>query len=77
MKADARVGTRIKRLRTDLGLSQRQLSGPRLSYAYISRVESGDRTPSLSALIALAKKLNTTALYLATGRHDHCPFCGR
>jgi transcriptional regulator with XRE-family HTH domain len=77
VRPDAQVGSRIRRRRRELGLSQRALSGRGISYAYISRVESGKRTPSLSALIALAERLETTALYLASGRRDRCPFCGR
>jgi transcriptional regulator with XRE-family HTH domain len=48
-----------------------------VSYAYISRIEAGERRPSLSALIELAEKLDTTALFLATGRLHDCPFCRR
>jgi transcriptional regulator with XRE-family HTH domain len=49
----------------------------RVSYAYLSRVEAGERTASLSALTAIAERLGTTALYLATGREHPCPVCGR
>ncbi|MDP9306777.1 MAG: helix-turn-helix domain-containing protein [Actinomycetota bacterium] len=78
MRADAKVGRRIKALRAERGLSQRDLAGPGMSYAYISRIEAGARTPSLSALIELADRLDTSALYLATGRTSgRCPLCGR
>jgi transcriptional regulator with XRE-family HTH domain len=76
-RPDRHVGSRIKRLRLEKGLSQRELSTPQVSYAYISRIEAGARTPSLSALIDLAEKLGVSALYLATGREHDCPFCGR
>jgi transcriptional regulator with XRE-family HTH domain len=77
MKADAEAGQRIKALRLERGLSQRDLSAPGMSYAYLSRIEAGERTPSLSALIELADRLETSALYLATGRTTgRCPFCG-
>lgn len=75
------IGNRVRRRRLALDLSQRQLSVDGISYAYISRIEHGTRTPSLYALIALAEQLDTTAHYLATGRHtpsrEGCPFCGR
>ncbi len=78
MRADAKVGERIKALRVERGLSQRDLAGPGMSYAYLSRIEAGARTPSLSALIELADRLDTSALYLATGRTSgRCPLCGR
>jgi transcriptional regulator with XRE-family HTH domain len=78
MRADAQAGERIKALRLEHGLSQRDLSAPGMSYAYLSRIEAGERTPSLSALIELADRLETSALYLATGKTSgRCPFCGR
>ncbi len=78
MRADAKVGQRVKALRLERGLSQRDLAAPGMSYAYLSRIEAGERTPSLSALIELADRLETSALYLATGRTSgRCPLCGR
>src|SRR5512133_4188600 len=62
------VGARLKRLRLERGLSQRDLSSPGVSYAYISRIEAGARTPSVKALRMLAKKLNVSVEYLETGR---------
>jgi transcriptional regulator with XRE-family HTH domain len=73
-------GQRVRQLRRQLGLSQRQLvTGlDRCSYAYLSRIEAGTRTPSAHVLEQLATKLGTTALFLATGRSDAvCPFCQR
>ena len=61
------VGERLKRLRVERGLSQRQLSAPGISYAYISRIEAGARRPSVKALRMLAVKLGVTAQYLETG----------
>jgi transcriptional regulator with XRE-family HTH domain len=72
------VGQRIRRLRQERGLSQRELSEPGISYAYISRVEAGGRNPSEKALRALAAKFGVTALYLEAGSDKgHCPHCGR
>ena len=34
------VGQRLRRLREERGLSQRELSEPGISYAYISRIEA-------------------------------------
>jgi tetratricopeptide (TPR) repeat protein len=61
------VGERLKRLRREQGLAQRDLSGPGISYAYISRIEAGARRPSVKALRMLARKLGVTAQYLETG----------
>lgn len=72
------VGQRIKAMRLALGLSQRALQDDGVTYAYISRIEAGTRSPSFEALIVLADKLDTTALELLTGKHDaHCPVCQR
>ena len=61
------VGRRLKEARLAAGLSQRQLSFPGCSAAYISRLEAGDRVPSLQLLRKLAAKLNADEQYLATG----------
>ena len=63
----AAVGRRLKEARLAAGLSQRQLSFPGCSAAYVSRLEAGDRVPSLQLLRKLALKLNADEQYLATG----------
>lgn len=59
---------RLYRLRTERGLSQRDLSMPGITYAYISRLEKGTRTPSIKAIRKLALKLGVSPYYLETGR---------
>jgi len=61
------IGQRLRRLRHERGLSQRELASPGVSYAYISRIEEGARRPSVKALRMLAKKLGVSADYLETG----------
>jgi tetratricopeptide (TPR) repeat protein len=61
------VGDRLKAARVRAGLSQRQLAFPGCSPAYISRIESGDRIPSLQLLRELGRRLGVTEDYLATG----------
>ena len=61
------IGQRLRRLRSERGLSQRELSEPGVSYAYISRIEGGARRPSVKALRMLARKLGVSADYLETG----------
>jgi transcriptional regulator with XRE-family HTH domain len=63
------IGERLKRLRLERGFSQRALAARGVSYAYISRIELGDRVPSMKALRVLAEKLGVTADYLETGRN--------
>ena len=72
------TGERIRARRLALGLSQRDLAEPGITYAYISRIEAGQRQPSEKALRALADKLGTTARYLESGsERGRCPHCGR
>ena len=63
----AAVGRRLKSARASAGLSQRQLSFPGCSAAYISRLEAGERVPSLQLLRKLATKLSADEEFLATG----------
>src|SRR3954471_442550 len=66
------IGERIRRLRSDAGLSQRAIAGPGVSAAYICSIEKGERTPSMKALRVMAKNLGVTAEYLETGTaHPH------
>ena len=48
-------------------MTQRDLSGPGCSFPYVSRIENGERSPSLRVLRLLAKKLGVTTDYLETG----------
>ena len=65
--AEETIGQRLRRLRRERGLSQRELASPGVSYAYISRIEGGARRPSVKALRMLARKLGVSADYLETG----------
>lgn len=64
---DEPIGERLRRLRLERSLSQRDISGPGISYAYISRIESGTRTPSVKAIRMLARRLGVSPEYLETG----------
>jgi transcriptional regulator with XRE-family HTH domain len=72
------IAQRLRSLREERGLSQRALATDGVSYAYISRIESGQRVPSLQAIIALARRLDTTAEALVFGGRipAECVFCG-
>jgi transcriptional regulator with XRE-family HTH domain len=62
------LGARLKRLRLERELSQRDLASPGVSYAYISRIEAGAREPSVKALRQLAGKLGVSVEHLETGQ---------
>ena len=64
------TGDRLREARLRAGLSQRQLSEPGVSYAYISRIEAGVRTPSVKVLRKLAPKLGVSVAWLETGEAD-------
>jgi transcriptional regulator with XRE-family HTH domain len=57
----------VRRLRLARGLSQRQLASSGVSPAYISRIESGQRMPSVPAIRVLATRLGVTPEYLESG----------
>lgn len=63
----AEVGRRLRDARSAAGLSQRQLAFPGCTAVYISRIESGDRIPSLQVLRELGSRLGVSADWLATG----------
>ena len=64
------VGNRLRTARLAASLSQRQLAFPGCSPAYISRIEAGDRIPSLQLLRELGRRLGVSEDYLATGEES-------
>jgi tetratricopeptide (TPR) repeat protein len=66
-RSEETIGQRLRRLRTEGGLSQRQAAGPALTTAYISRIESGQRVPSVKAIRQIAQRLGVSPEYLETG----------
>jgi transcriptional regulator with XRE-family HTH domain len=62
------VGRRLHAAREAAGLSQRDLAFPGCSAAYISRIERGERVPSLQVMRELAKRTGVTEGSLAYGR---------
>jgi transcriptional regulator with XRE-family HTH domain/predicted negative regulator of RcsB-dependent stress response len=65
-----RLGARLRALRLEKGLSQRDLSFTGCTAAYVSRIEAGERVPSLQLLREFARILGTSADYLATGEAE-------
>lgn len=61
------VGDRIRALRLQLNLRQSDLAFNGCTAAYISRIEAGDRTPSLQLLREIGRRLGVSEDYLATG----------
>jgi tetratricopeptide (TPR) repeat protein len=61
------VGERLKQARLAAGYSQRALAFPGCTAAYISRIEAGERVPSLQLIHEFARRLRVAPQYLATG----------
>jgi transcriptional regulator with XRE-family HTH domain len=61
------IGARLRRLRSERGLSQRALASRGITHAYISRIEKEERVPSMKALRMLAPRLGVSVDYLETG----------
>jgi transcriptional regulator with XRE-family HTH domain len=64
----AAVGQRVYDAREAAGLSQRELAFPGCSAAYISRIERGERIPSLQVMRELARRTGISEQALAFGR---------
>lgn len=61
------LGRRLHEGRMAMGLSQRELAFPGCSAAYISRIERGERIPSLQVLRELARRIELAETVLAYG----------
>lgn len=66
-----KLGRRLSAAREAAMLSQRELAFPGCSAAYISRIERGERTPSLQVLRELADRCGVSESQLAWGREQH------
>lgn len=77
--AQETIGERIRRIRLEKGVSQRELTKMTIgvSYAYLSRIETNDRKPSVSAIRQIARALGVSAVLIETGSMEVCPHCGR
>jgi transcriptional regulator with XRE-family HTH domain len=63
----AAVGQRLHAAREAAGISQRELAFPGCSAAYISRIERGERIPSLQVMRELARRIGISESVLAYG----------
>ena len=62
------VGRRLHEAREAANMSQRELAFPGCSAAYISRIERGERIPSLQVMRELARRMDVSEARLAYGR---------
>lgn len=66
----ALLGRRLREAREAAGLSQRELSFPGCTAAYISRIEKGERVPSLQLIREFARRLGVGEQYISHGLHE-------
>jgi transcriptional regulator with XRE-family HTH domain len=71
------VGRRVHEAREAAGLSQRELAFPGCSAAYISRIERGERIPSLQVLREIARRTGVSEGVLAYGKEPIEPGVAR
>jgi tetratricopeptide (TPR) repeat protein len=57
------IGERIRKARTETGLSQAQLGAPHFTRAYVSAIELGKVRPAMKSLEFMAEKLGKPAAY--------------
>jgi len=62
------IGQRIRRIRTQQGLSLAKVVGDDVSRAFLNQVEMGKARPSIRVLRILAERLGTEVEYLLDGR---------
>jgi transcriptional regulator with XRE-family HTH domain len=62
-----KVGQRLRAAREAAGLSQRDLATESCTAAYVSRIEKGERVPSIQLMREFASRLGLSEEYLATG----------
>jgi tetratricopeptide (TPR) repeat protein len=67
------LGKRLRRLRIERGLTQRELADPLYTHAYVSTIEAGRRQPSPAALDHFAAKLDIAPSELLTGTPADLP----
>ena len=64
------LGKKIKALRVELGITQRELAEGIVTRNMLSRIENGLSMPSLSTLSAIATRLNVSSAYLVDDHDD-------
>lgn len=64
----SKVAERVVRLRKAQGLSQRDLAQKAgVSFGFVSKIERGERVPTIDTIRALAEALEASPYYLETG----------
>ncbi|MEQ9617722.1 MAG: helix-turn-helix domain-containing protein [Deltaproteobacteria bacterium] len=65
------IGERIKAVRQEFGISQKVFGeGIGIADSYVSEIESGKKTPSLTILLAIAFKYGVSLDWLKSGKGE-------
>jgi transcriptional regulator with XRE-family HTH domain len=74
MSTNLLLGERLKKRRSEIGLSLRELARrTELTAAFLSQVERGISNPSLNSLRRIANALNVPMLYFLADKDDRSP----
>ncbi|SHI73748.1 helix-turn-helix domain-containing protein [Lutispora thermophila] len=68
---DSSLGSKIKKLRKELKMTQAQLAEPEMTKSMLSQIENGLAMPSMKSLQFIAKKLNKPVSYFIDESSDH------
>ena len=64
------IGSKIKAIRNELGMTQKELSEGIVTRNMLSRIENGEALPSLSTVSSIADRLSVPVGYLIDDRDD-------
>ena len=67
------LGKRLKQARQELGMSQRQLCGDKITRNMLSQIENGSATPSMATLSYLAGQLGKPVSFFLEGQAPASP----
>ncbi len=67
---DNKLGEKIRHLRIQLGITQKDLAGEKITRNMLSLIESGTASPSVSTLVYIAERLGTPAGYFFTSTEE-------
>ncbi len=72
---DKHLGEKIRLIRKQKGITQKDLAGDKITRNMLSLIESGNASPSVSTLLYIAERLNTPAGYFfSTSEEEEVKF---
>lgn len=68
--SDKKLGEKIRELRKQRGITQKDLAGDKITRNMLSLIESGNASPSVSTLLYIAERLETPAGFFFTASDE-------